>query len=180
MWTDQGCSISPEQCDCQTWAWRCRCCNKVRGPETKQNPIGVCPVGLPCSVARRPLRWELQNFFLFLEQNKAPGSYQLHLMALRLLGKGKLTAGPCPHSPQCSRFCRFLLYSEVIFLPPAHKVCWLWVHYGWLLQSSASTVRYFWTRSCRLLPAMSIWSLHFVSFAGVLCFPGQCVWLYVE
>lgn len=40
--------------------------------------------------------------------------------------------------------------------------------------------RYFWTRSCRLLPAKSIWSLHFVSFAGVLCFPGQCVWLYVE
>lgn len=68
IWREQGCSVSPEWCYCQTGIWRCGHCKWARGTEMKQNPGSVCPQGLSCSVARR-LLWELLNFFVVTKQS---------------------------------------------------------------------------------------------------------------
>lgn len=64
IWREQGCSISPDWCDCQTRIWRCGHYKWVRGTETKQNPGSICPQGLSCLLVRR-LLWELLNFLFF-------------------------------------------------------------------------------------------------------------------
>lgn len=126
IWRDQGCSISPEWLDCRTWGWRCGCCNSQRS-RNQVKSHGSLPRGAALLSCKGTfLMGAIKLFFSGTKQSTwIPPASSNGPWVIR---KRQLTAGPCPLSPQYSRFCTFLFWSN--FFPSAHEVCWLRVYCG--------------------------------------------------